>query len=408
MEINLKNLFKKEPATAPEQNNIPQLQNPNNKQVGETYHHWGLRVCAIADGSCFTLAPYLHNVYNYIYNEQVNNQTLQEEQRRNIECQIEQKNNDTESLTKQKDCNREQKENCKSKISELKDERKRIENDKYRVNKDAKLKMIIGLVIIIPLTFYLFLFYSSTFYSAFFKDFTESTNVLNSMFDAEALSKAFETSITELCFVLSAPVIFMGLGLALHFFTIQKNKMKYLKMAAIICVTFIFDAILAYMIGKHLHEMAIIIGTAPLDSTYGLNEALSDINTWAVIFCGFIVYIIWGIVFDMVMSAHGQLDLNKVEIRSIEEKIAALNIEIAKHDEKELELDNKIKENNNGKAALMAQIKEKVLIDKGAIKQEMTNFYSGWMAQMSVLGKTTEEKQEAKETFETIQKTLFN
>lgn len=292
MEVKLKNLFKTEPVTTPEQNKIPMAQKPNNRQVGETYHHWGLRVCAIVDGSSFTLAPYLHNVYNYIYNEQVNNQALQETQRKELECQIEQKNNDIDNLKKQLENNREQKENCKSRIAELREEKKKIENEKYCVNKEAKLKLIIGLVILIPLTFYLFLFYSSTFYSAFFKDFTANADVLNSMFDAEALNKAFAASITELGFVLCAPIIFMGLGFALHFFTIQKGKMKYLKMVAILCVTFIFDAILAYMIGKHLHEMAVIIGTAPLDSTYGLSEALSDINTWAVIFCGFIVYII--------------------------------------------------------------------------------------------------------------------
>lgn len=408
MEVSLKNLFKKEPVTTPEQNNIPQTQNPNNKQVGETYHHWGLRVCAIADGSSFTLAPYLHNVYNYIYNEQVNNQALQDEQRKNIECQIEQKNNDIENLNQQLECNHEQKENCKAKIAELEEEKKKIKNDKYRVNKDAKLKLIIGLVILIPLTFYLFLFYSSTFYSAFFKDFTAGGNVLNAMFDAEALSKALDTSVTELCFVLSAPVIFMGLGFALHFFTVQKDRMKYLKMVAIVCVTFVFDAILAYMIGKHIHEMEVIFGLKPLNSEYGLNEAVRDPNTWAVIFCGFIVYIIWGIVFDMVMSAHGQLDLNKVNVRSIEEKIASVNQEITKHDEKELELSEKIKDASNHKSSLLSQIKEKVLIDKAVIKQEMTNFYSGWMAQMSVLGKSTEEKQDAKNTFEITQKTLFN
>lgn len=408
MEVNFKNLFRKESNTTPDQTNIPQVQNPNNKQVGETYHHWGLRVCAIADGSCFTLAPYLHNVYNYIYNEQVNNQALQEEQRKNIECQIAQKNNDIDSLNRQLNINREQKENCKNIIAEQKEEKKKIEDSGYLVAKDARLKLIIGLVILIPLTFYLFLFYSSTFYSAFFKDFAANDNVLNAMFDAEALSKALAASVTELCFILCAPVIFMGLGFSLHFFTIQKNRIKYLKMVAILCVTFIFDAILAYMIGKHLHEMAIIIGTEPLDSKYGLSEALNDINTWAVIFCGFIVYIIWGIVFDMAMSAYGQLDQNKIKIRFIEEKIESLNKEIVKHDEKDCELNEKIKEKNNQKSSLMSQIREKVLIDKAAIKQEMTNFYSGWMAQMSVLGKTVQEKQDAKDTFEITQKTLFN
>ena len=50
MTLRIKDLFKTESAQAPEQAAIPQPQNPNNRQEGETYRHWGLRVCAIANG----------------------------------------------------------------------------------------------------------------------------------------------------------------------------------------------------------------------------------------------------------------------------------------------------------------------------------------------------------------------
>lgn len=407
MPLDLKNLFKKDSVTTPTQNDMPQVQNPNNKQEGETYHHWGLRVCAIADGSCFTLVPYLQNVYNYIYREQVNNQALQDSQKKEIECKIEQKQRETEGLEKKLANNQQQQNEAKDKISDLNKEKTEIKNKAYEVNKEAKLKLIIGLIILVPLTLYLFLFYSSTFYSAFFKDFSTTTNVLNSMFDAEALSKALEASFTELCFVLCAPIIFMGLGFALHFFTIQKSFTKYFKMAAILCITFIFDAILAYMIGKHLHEMEVIIGTAPLNSTYGFNDAVSDINTWAVIFCGFIVYIIWGIVFDMSMSAYNQLDLNKINIKAIDQKILLFKNEITELKQKEQDLNNNIISVRNAISTLTAQISKSIIIDKAAIKTEMTNFFSGWVAQMSVLGMTNAQKQEATNTFNNTLKTLL-
>lgn len=404
----LKSMFGgKTQITSPVQSVVPTPSNPNNKQEGETYHNWGLRMCAIANGSSYTLAPYLHNVYYYIYNEQVNNQSLQEQKRKDIECKIEQKENEIKNYNnKQLFCDT-KKEELKAQIDELKKEKQELQNAGAPIAKEAKLKLIIGLVILIPLTFYLFLFYSSTFYSAFFKNFTENADVLNSMFDSQALAKAYNDGVAELCFVLCAPVIFMGLGFALHFFTLQKGIMKYFKMASIICITFIFDAILAYMIGKHLHEMAVIIGTESLDSKYGFHEAVSDINTWAVIFCGFIVYIIWGIVFDMAMSAYGQLDLNKINIRAIEDKIQILYAEINALDITKQDLANQITKANNDKAYLLFQLNEKVMIDNAAIKQEMNNFYSGWMAQMSVLGKQSYEKEDAKNTFENTMKILF-
>lgn len=398
--LSLKSIFRSDTTKTPEQATIPQRQNPNNRQEGETYHHWGLRVCAIADGGCFTLKPFLHNVYNYIYREQVENKALQEEERRKVLFQIEQKRNDIEALNSQLMNCKQTQEDKKNKISELNLEKKDLKNKAYEVNKAAKLKLIIGLIILVPLTFYLFLFYSSTFYSAFFKDFSTSANVLNSMFDAEALSKALENSVTELAFVLCAPIIFMGLGFSLHFFTIQKSFTKYFKMAAILCITFIFDAILAYMIGKHLHDMAVIIGTADLNSTYGLSDAIHDINTWAVIFCGFIVYIIWGIVFDMTISAYDQLDLNKISINAIEDQIKTIEGEIADEKQHEQSLNNQIHTRNNEISSLTEQLGETVIIDKAAIRTEMTNFFTGWAAQMNVLGKTQQEQQEANMTFD--------
>ena len=388
-------------AKAPDQNVIPQqTQNPFKKKEGETYHHWGLRVCAIADGDCLTLKPYLHNVYNYIHREQVENEAKQEEERRKIQCKIEQKRNDIDHLNQQLNNCKQKQEDKKDRISALVAEKKELRNKAYEVNKEARLKLIIGLVILIPLTFYLFLFYSSTFYSAFFKDFASGANVLNSMFDAQALNNAYAESITELCFVLCAPVIFMGLGFCLHFFTIQKSWSKYFKIAAILCITFIFDAILAYMIGKHLHEMEIIIGAKPLGSPYGLSEAASDINTWAVIFCGFIVYIIWGIVFDMAISAYNQLDLNRINIKAIDAQVKMFESEISEEKQKEQELNNQINAHNNEITKLTAEMGNTFIIDKTAIRTEMTNFFTGWAAQMKVLQKSKQELEEANVTFD--------
>ncbi len=407
MTLSFDKLFQKSVLGTPEQVLPPQPNNPNNKREGETYHRWGLRVCTIADGSVTTLRPFLHSVYNFIYREQVNDIERQKEERRKIECQIEQKRNDINALNGRVNDSKQKQEEKKSRIDELKEEKRELKNRAYEVNKAAKLKMVIGLVILVPLTFYLLLFYSSTFYSAFFKNFEESANVLNSMFDAEALSKALATSVYELCFVLCAPVIFMGLGFSLHFFTVQKKWTKYLKMAAVLCVTFIFDAILAYMIGKHLHEMAIIIGSEPVGSPYGLKEALGDINTWAVIFCGFIVYIIWGIVFDMVMTAYDHLDLNKINIRHIDEQMVTLKEEIEGEKQNEQQLNNQINSLNNDISHLTSTLSHTYIIDTAAIRTEMTNFFTGWAAQMNVLGKTEEEKKEANDTFEnTIQSLL--
>lgn len=402
------NLFKRNVTTASQQGATFQPQNNYSLRPQETYNHWGKRICAMVDGSSLTLKAYLQKIYIDIYQKQAGDVNLQKEEHQKIQTQIVQKRNDIAYLDKQLNDSKQREQDMKNEISKLDNDESELKSKVYEVNKEAKIKLILGLVILLPLTLYLFLFYSSTFYSAFFKDFGANANVLNSMFDAEALKKALEASVTELAFVLCAPIIFMGLGFCLHFFAIQKSWKKYVKMGAILLITFVFDAILAYMIGKHLHEMEVIIGTAALDSKYGFSEAISDINTWAVIFCGFIVYIIWGVVFDMTISAYNQLDLNREKRKQIDAKKKKLKADIASEQQDQNKLNNQIKNEKNNITQLEGELKKTIIINKSTIHLEMTNFFTGWTTQMNVLEMSQADQNEVGDIFEKTVKTLLN
>lgn len=395
----LKKLFKsKDPEVVAAQPVI--LDNPEARREGETYEKWGVRMCGIVQGSLHALPPYLHKVYNAMYNEQAQNVELQEAARKNTETEIDQTNDNIKNLERKVRDKESEIDEANGKIQDLKAEKDKIENNKSLVNKNEKLKLIIGLVIIIPLTFYLFLFYSSTFYSAFFRNPENITSVMNSMFDSNALSNAYNDGITELCFVMSAPIIFLGLGFCLHFFSVQKGYAKFVKMGGILFVTVMFDCILAYLIGKQLHSMEVIIGTRPVGEEYSVAMAISDPNTWAVIFCGFIVYIIWGIVFDMCMSAYDKLDLSKTrleaidrDILSIEENKKALREEKQKMEESIVGLKNKL-------ALLMSKLGHETFIDYAAIRMEMNNFFAGWVKMMTVLSMSEQDQTLAKSIFD--------
>ncbi len=287
-------------------------------------------------------------------------------------------------------------------------EKQEIKSCKEEVNKDQRLQLIIGLCIIIPLTFYLFLFYSSTFYSAFFRDFQNmSDSVLSHMFDSHALSSALNSSVTALLFVLSAPVIFLGLGYGLHSFSHQKGNDKYLKIGAILLVTFAFDSILAFLIGRNLHTIAIMTGAAPLGEQYTMSLALEDINTWAVIFCGFIVYVIWGIVFDMCMNAYHSMDLNKTKMESISQEIGSLKQEIKGNKTQIDTLENECVQTRKDIESLTSQMGKQVYIDYAVIRKEMTDFFSGWITQMQVLTCPVALQNEARNMFNTTIDTLI-
>lgn len=407
MTFSLNSLFKKEKEleTTPV-NQIPV--SPNDRRVGETYYNWGLRMCATVMGSSYALPPFLQKVYRDIYNEQAKNVELQEQFRKNTQAQIDEYNNNIESL-KNQIANAENKLNDnKANIDELGQQIVDLRTQGRVPNKEAKIKMILGVVILIPLTFYLFLFYSSTFYTGFLMDIndvTETTNVTMAMFNPDAFGNALNKGITSFFLILSFPVIFMGLGFGLHFFSIQQAWSKYIKMCAILLVTFLFDCIIAYKIGKFLYDIVNIWGTLP---PYSFKIALGDINTWAVIFCGFIAYIIWGIVFDMAMTAYSKLDLNKEEIKAIKKKIQCIKDDNIKINDYIAELNNQITNNKNSISNLMTKLSKHVTIDFNIIKQEMTNFYNGWITQMGVLGCNQQEQSIANATFQNTLNSLIN
>ena len=88
--ITLKSLFSKDREKVVEalDNKVTQLQNPNDIQNGETYHHWGKRICGNVNGNVMALVPFLQNVYNYIYRKQADNVSLQEQRKNQIQTEI--------------------------------------------------------------------------------------------------------------------------------------------------------------------------------------------------------------------------------------------------------------------------------------------------------------------------------
>ena len=410
MKFSFDNLFKKEkPVETRSMADNEQPVSPNDRRQGETYYNWGLRMCATVMGSNYALSPFLQKVYSDIYNEQAKNIELQEQFRKNTQAQIDENNNNIESLKEQiKNFTNKLEEN-KGNIEELRRQKSEFRTRGKVTNRDAKIKMIIGLIILILLTIYLFLFYSSTFYTGFImdtEDVTSTTGITMAMFNPHAFGGALAKGLTSFFLILSFPVVFLGLGFGLHFFSVQQSKLRFLKMGAILLVTFLFDCIIAYKIGKFLYDIEGMWKAQP--DIYSFSMAISDINTWAVIFCGFIAYIIWGIVFDMTMSGYSKLDLNREEINVIDNKVQMLKEENERINEQIANYSNQISSLKSMISALMAKLGNHVNININAIKQEMTNFFNGWITQMGVLGCCQQDQSLANATFQNTLNAVLN
>ncbi len=188
--------------------------------------------------------------------------------------------------------------------------------NKFGIDADKKPKaqFYIGLLILLPITLYLVVFYISAFYSAFFKDFAPETTVFAAIFDGQALSKAFNDTnggYLEVIFICTIPFAFMGLGYLIHMFQKAKEKATF-KIISLFVVTFIFDAILAYQIEKKIFDFEKLPG-----QEFNLSLAFQSVEFWGIIFAGFVVYIIWGLVFDFIMNEYENIDKIKIFICSL-------------------------------------------------------------------------------------------
>lgn len=353
-------------------------------QEGESYNSFGKRACMYTNGNPLSLRSYLQRIYQSEKAHQLNDVELQKLKRKEIQDQL----NDLDSdITNRKGELNKLEIDIKSnedKISILNEERQDLKNADGESNKHALVKFYIGVAILTILTVYLFIFYSSTFSSAFIKG---PETVEDAIFNPEALVNAFHEGFMKGLFLLTVPIIFLGLGYGLHYFMEQKNKFKYFKVVSLLVVTFLFDCILAVKIAEYLYNLTAANMWESMPP-FNLKMAFSDINVWAVIFCGFIVYMIWAIVFDMTITAYGECRSNKGKIEDIDQKINKLKESIAQ-----------ILKNKEGIITLIdnllrikGQLNQKIsnpIYSPSLIKQAFADFYSGWNSIIGAVGLTS-------------------
>jgi hypothetical protein len=354
-----------------------------------TYQQWGHTQAGKVDASPNALHPCLQATYIEIRQKIATNEI--EQSRRKIPIQqkiadLETKNSNAENQIKSA---KEGLEMRKKEMKQLSDEISYIKENPQTITGDtfAKASFWIGTIIITLLTLYLFIFYSSAAYSAFFKNFTaDDTNVVNSIFDAQAISKALVDGFTELLLILTIPAVFLGLGFLIHKFSEQKGISKYFKISALVFTTFVFDFIIAYEIVEKIYNIK-KGGSFEVMPDMTISMAVEQVNFWLIIFAGFVVYIIWGFVFDFVMTEYKKLDKVGTAIRNKEHKIR-------EYEKENKDLWNKIQQLEIQKTENTGEIEKLQIELKGVIifvqdvKQDIDNFFMGWLSYMKNVGKT--------------------
>jgi len=356
------------------------------------YQDYGLHQAYLLGGSPAGLKVSLQKVY-FDFKEKVKlNVEQQEDLKRPARIKLEEHKGNIERWeNKIKNTKEEVIPRLKQRIESLKEEKAQIQKNPKEIIGDAtgRPSFFIGSVILLFLTVYLFVFYSSASYSAFFKLFSlNEIGVANSIFDAQAISKALKDGITELMLILTIPFVFLGLGYLIHKIQEEKGYKKFLKIGVLIVVTFIFDGILAYEITEKIYNIKRenSFGDMP---EFSVSLAVTSVNFWLIIFAGFIVYLIWGFVFDFVLDAFGKLDKVKLALKEKDRQIQDADKQI-------LELSSEVDKMNHDIGDSKTQIKKlnetinSVIIPR-EFEQDAFSFMTGWLTWMKGNGKSHTE-----------------
>lgn len=390
---------------------IANKQNTDERHQGETYTNYGKRICGLVNASLPALTPFLQRIYVAEKNRQYQDKDLQDRMRQrtqdnivNLETQIQQQTNNLDNVQQQIATSRREEEDCQNEVDELK-------TATASRDKAANAQMWIGLIILIPLTVYLFIFYSSTFYSAFFCDTEDLASVTTAMFNGNAIPTAWSNLVTgngfEFLFIILAPVIFLGLGYALHSYIKREGCRSKVVAAVLVLVTFSFDCILAGMIGKQLYTVQVIWTSLGDSAPYTIGLALKDINTYAVIMCGFIAYIIWGIVFDLAYTGYEERNSNQ-------RRIATLRAQINSERKRQQRLEQQATTIKNTVADLRGKVSQhnntlsrQWVFYPEQIQNCLSEFFTGWISMMEALVRSQNEQQKANDTYMSTIKELF-
>lgn len=293
------------------------------EQIRITYYQSGFAASIKATGKPIVLKACLQNLY-MSFEDQCRKQKLEQDKLKQPYREEQEKNR-----TELKKCEaaigiyEKKEQDINDTVDQIKNEIIEVKRnpDKYGIEdgKGLKAQFYIGLFLLLPITLYVLVFYISASYSAFFKEFANDS-LTAAIFDANALTNSFQASWLEGVLVITIPFVFMGLGSVIHMVQKGKGLKNVFRMIALFVTTFLFDALLAYQIEKKIYEFNKTTDSSP----YNLNIALGEAEFWMIIFAGFVVYIIWGLVFDFVMKEFENIDKIRAFIRGKKENLIDL------------------------------------------------------------------------------------
>lgn len=349
-----------------------------------TYTQYGFRSAQKSQSNHEAVEGYLNLVYDKFLEEQKLDEQGLKSRISKLKAEVQQ------DKTRKNDANAEissykrHKEDKEKDIEELEIEKIEIKNGDGELGDTSS--FTIGAFITLLLTLYLFVFYSSSGYSAFYGIKPGSLGFINPNVFADAQNKGGGV----IALIILFPVIFLGLGFLIHN-SLETNKMlssqgkpkSFSLIASLLLITLIADIFIGYKISQGLHTNEFNAGLT--NDTWKFRMIFEDINFYLVLVLGFVVYVIWGFLLNYVLShSYLKTESEKVKLmlenisRKIAEKRKELTDIISKVHKLESDITNfesKIHENEKD---IIGYENGVIPVNISSLKGSVGEFMGGW------------------------------
>jgi hypothetical protein len=336
-------------------------------------YDFGYEQAGSAKGDPDVYASFLHRILNgdlvendyQGFSDEERKEKL--EQIKELEVKLKEKEDENEKVesevkVKEKEIDKYKKELRQIWEARSKDEEK-LKNESFSV-----MKFSLNLFLLATLSVYLFFFYISATYKALYVDFqgiaeriAQGEGTGSIMPGARELAEALQYN--YLLFVV--PFVFYAFGWAFHILLEMKHPAKMVFVSMLVMVTFIVDFLLAMIISNNTESAKALMGV-PMTS-WAQNPSF-----YIILFLGFLVYIIWSILFDSLLrewdKRQATTNLKKIlkhllsEVKILKTRLVDVNA-----------LKNRIADYREDASTLM----------HGNLKKYIDQFSSGWIAYLA-------------------------
>lgn len=360
-------------------NPIPPTETTTDNEI--SYFHFGKLAAKTTNSNSQLLDSSLDNIYDRFLNDQQLTGEGIKNRISKLRAEVTQKKNQKIQANSEIQSQEQFKEDREKRIEELEIEKIKIK-DGEAPSVDY-VPFIIGAFITILLTLYLFVFYSSSGYSAFYGVKQGSLGFINPNVFADAKTKGGGV----IALIILFPVIFLGLGFLIHD---ALEKKKYGFITLLLVFTLIVDAIIGYKISQGIHTNEFNAGLT--NEQWRFDMIYNDMNFYLVLALGFVVYVIWGYLLHYVLNKNKELQPDK----ALELRIENLNRKISEQRQALAEIVSKINSLKAQVETLENEISDKekdiigyengvIPVNTSMLKASIGDFMSGWFAYTTMM-----------------------